>query len=525
MSRSHQPGNYGVIPSDEYLRKIQSSSLVEDPNAYENYIRSNLADFRPDAPFFESDQIRDPNDRGSGFGSTERLSLRHSGARTELHPYLPDGTFLDHEFTQRDPRGTQNMPDFQAERKQREARAKFIKFKNDSDFSVPETGVNPVQMVNKMRGMQGQMKDRLMIFDDSMDSWHNGGINDRGERRPISLTTEDGTIVNLADATYQERQDPVTQLSNRTPAMLRYTNPDHRVKVSRYGQVRPTMDMHSNDWNTNRNNAYLDHSIPVQINGQMVNRSLGILILDLEGQRASKQVVAQGTNYADSEVMQLRESQKSIDAGDLYKLIALGAQTQPGAADPVINANRLKNETLNITKTLHRSGIAHEVANSMMQVNRIPGVEKAKDVRKAVATSAADYGLYASNVNKAHNKRVDNSLNRESFDTRHIEAQLETKLYGNIIPSRNYNPHTKLNFEDYAKNSRDTQQRYKNNNGAKNTTIDDTSNEVEMREFDLPNRKKMNGPRNMGRSLNSKHGDSDFSDSVDIHTMLGNMIH
>ena len=514
MSRSHKIGNYGVIPADEYLRKIQSSSVIEDPDAYENYIRSNLADFRPDAPFFESDQIRNPNDRGSGFGSGERLSLRHSGGRTEAHPYLPDGTFLDYEFTQRDPRGTQNMPDFNAERKQREARSRFVNFKNDNDYSVPETGVNPVQMVSQMRGLQGQLKDRLAIFDDSMGGWHNGGVGNRGDSSLLKLTTEDGTIVNLADATYQERQDPVSLLSNRTPAMLRYTNPDHRVKVSRYGKIKPMLDINSNEWSTNRNNAYLDHSIPVQINGQMVNRTLGMLILDLEGQRTTKQAVAQGTNYGDSEVLQIRDSQKNIDAGDLYKLIALGMQSQPNAAEPIINNNRIKNEQLNITNSLHSVKIAHAVANSMMQINKIPAVNKAKDIREAVSTSAADYGVYATSNTKESSKHVKDTLLRESFDTRHIEATLETKLYGNILPSKNYNPHSKLDFEEYTKNSKNMDIRYKNLNGAKNTTVDDTNFDIEMNEFDLPGRKKKSRPRNNGRSLISGNGYVDFSDSV-----------
>jgi hypothetical protein len=150
----------------------------------------------------------------------------------------------------------------------------------------------------------------------------------------------------------------------------------------------------------------------------------------------------------------------------------------------------------------------------MMQVNKMPSVIHAKDVRKAVATSAADYGVYISNDTKASNKQVTNTLLRESFDTRYIEAQLETKLYGNILPSKNYNPHTKLDFEEYTKNSKNMDIRYKNLNGAKNTTVDDTNFDIEMNEFDLPGRKKKSRPRNNGRSLISGNGYVDFSDSV-----------
>ncbi len=536
MSRSFTLGGQaGTIPYDEYLRKIQQTNLHEDPDQYEKYVRGQLVDYRPDAPFFESDQTRDPNDRGSGFGSRERLSLRHSGARSEEEPYLPDGTFLDHEFTERDSRGTQNMPDFDAARKQRMARAQFVKLYKDDDYSVPETGVNPVQMVSLIRGGQKEFKDRWQNFDESMDSWHNGSAALRGNSSTVAMVTKDGTIINLAEATQKLREDPVNVLSNRTPAMLRLTDPDHRVKTSKYGVIRPMQSMNSNEWNTNRYNAYLDHKTPIEINGQMINRGLAMLILDLEGQRATKQMVAQGANYDDSQVTMVREMQKKINPEDLYKLIMIGmtSATQTKAAHQeffegkqIIRHAKFDGD---VRQVLNAGEINHVIAASMTQINRELGSKKTSDLRDTVLKSAVDYGLYQEVGNRTAQGNVKNTLVRDGLDTRAIEDQKETKVYGGIKPSTRYNPHEVVDYEAFAKNSKETQKRLVNTRKMKNTTVSSTVNDADMQEFALPGRRqKPEAKEYSGRKMHVDYGDmlrKDSEDSeVNLHDTLYSMV-
>lgn len=536
MSRSlNLQGQYGTIPYDEYLRKIQQTDLKEDPDQYEKYIRGQLADFRPDDPFFESDQVRDPNDRGSGFGSRERLSLRYSGARSEEEPYLPDGTFLDHEFMERDPRGTQNTPDFAAARKQREARAKFVKFYNDDDYSVPETGINPVQMVSLIRGAQQQFKDRFKNFDESMDSWHNGSAAVRGDRSHVAMITTDGTIINLAEATQALRQDPVNVLSNRTAAMLRHTAADHRVKTSKYGVVRPTMNIDYNSWNTNRYNSYLDHQIPIEINGQMVNRGLAMMILDLEGQRATKQMVTHGTDYDDSQVNLLREMKLKLNPDDLYKMIMIGmtSATQTKSANQeffegkqVIRHAKFDGD---VRQLLNAGELNHDIAASMVQSNRELGKQRTDDLRKLVRKSAADYGLYKENSNRpASMRKVKNTLVREGLDTRSIEDQKETKTYGGIKPAENYNPHEILDFEAFKKNSKTTQHRKAHTRKMRGQAVNDTVNDADMSEFNLPGARHSRDPDSYGgRRSQADYGDilrQDSEDAANLHDTLYSMI-
>ncbi len=536
MSRSlNLQGQYGTIPYDEYLRKIQQTNIREDPDQYEKYIRRQLADFRPDDPFFESDQTRDPNDRGSGFGSRERLSLRHSGARSEETPYLPDGTFLDHEFMERDPRGTQNTPDFASARRQREARGKFVKFYNDDDYSVPETGVNPVQMVALIRGAQQQFKDRYKNFDESMDSWHNGSAAKRGNKSHVAMVTTDGTIINLAEATQSLREDPVNVLSNRTAAMLRHTAADHRVKTSKYGVVRPTQDMNYNAWNTNRYNSYLDHQIPVEINGQMINRSLAMMILDLEGQRETKQIVTHGTDYDDSQVNLLREMQMKINPEDLYKMIMIGltsaSQSKSANQEFFEGKHVIRNTEFkkNVRNLLNSADINHDIAVSMTQSNRELGVQKSGDLRQAVKKSAADYGLYKEVGNRPASTRITkDTLSRESLDLRHIESQRETKNYGGFKPVSPQNMHTAVDYEAFKKNSRLTQHRETSVRKMKGQVISDTVNDADMSEFNLPGARGARDPSDYsGRKTSTDYGDilrKDSEDATNLHDTLLSMI-
>lgn len=534
MSRSYTLGPTGTIPQDEYLRKIQSSGVPEDPEQVETYLRAQLSDFRPDAPFFESDQPRDPSDRGSGYGSREALNLRYSGARSDALPYLPDGTFLDHEFMERDPRGTQNVPLFSKYKAQGMARSPYYNFGKDADWSVPETGVNPVQMVAKIRNAQQQVKDRLQIFDESMDSWSTPSAAVRGPTSAVAMVTADGTIVNLAEATARQRRDPVNVLSNRYPLVNRHSEPDQRVKISKYGQIRPVMDIGANDWSTNRYNAYMDHQIPMQIDGQMVNRMLGHLILSISGQQATKQLVAQGADYSESEVNQLRRSRRQIDPDDLYKVMMIGgvshsisAQQENFEETPVRLQGRMR--TFDLHKTRDLASLNHKILRSMEQVSRKLGPQKHKDLRDSIKQSAADYGLYTEQTQRpTHKQKVDSTLNRESLDIRQIEEEKVVKQYGGLLPMT-YRPRLDT-YEGYKTSSRETRARAHGRLTHGPQQIDDFEADQDITEFALPGRKKAVDPkkhRGLGRSLQAEDGDIETGDSTgtfDIKDVLAEII-
>ena len=145
-------GKYGDIPDNIILRKNEATCLREDPFTMEKHMRNILRDYSPDRPYMESDEPRsggyDPRTgetRGGGSWSKERLSLRGIGRRSYSESNLPDGTFLDHigGGLEKDPRSISSDPNFREYDKQRRFRGRYVKFTNDNDMSVPESGIHP----------------------------------------------------------------------------------------------------------------------------------------------------------------------------------------------------------------------------------------------------------------------------------------------------------------------------------------------------------------------------------------------
>lgn len=525
-------GQYGTIPDDAYLRKIERTNISEDPMQVENYMRGMLADFRPDAPFLASDEARDPSDRGGGTHSTEILALRHSGGRSEEDPYLPDGTFLDHEFLERDPRGVQNLPDWNEARRQKMARAAFIKFSNDESYSVPESGINPVQMRSLIRNSQQQFKDRYTNFEESQDAWHNGGTMQTTRSSVLPNVTTDGTILDLTDSSVRNRQDAVARLSNNTTGTPRYTTPDHRVKIARYGNIRPMQSMNAQNWNNNRSSAYMDHQIPVEINGQMVNRMLAALIIDIEGQRANKQSVAQGAQYGDSTVNQTHQARRHLNPEDVMKIAMIGmnSRTQTKSAHSHYDGMMMSRAHANISDGDNRfvqnqTMVNIDMAKSMTQVNRRVTANDRKDMRESIAKSAAQKGVFyeAKNARATRASRTTDIM-REGLDTRHIEDSKTVKNYSLVTPMKHRTTHENTDNENFGAHSLSNNTRTKNYR-AKNITTATHDYDIDMQEFRDADIRHTGPAEYMARTRPEDDGDFGSSTgSIDMHVVLENMI-
>jgi hypothetical protein len=523
MSRSGGlDGQYGTIPYDAYLRKIEQSNVQEDPMMVENYMRGLLADFRPDPTSLASDEARDPSDRGGGNHSVERLSLRYSGGRSEETPYLPDGTFLDYEFLERDPRGPTGEPNWNEARRQKMARAQFIKFYNDDDLSIKESGINPAQMRERIRNSQQQFKERFKNFEESHEGWTGAALQARRPTSRVLAGSLDGAIVDLTDTTVRNRQDVVDILSNAIKGMPRNTTPDHRIKISRYGSTRPMQSIGSNNWNNNRSNTYLDHSTPVEINGQMINRSIAILIKDLEGQRVNKQYMMQGAKYSDSAVNQQRESRYQLNPEDIHKLVMIGMTSSSHA----INSNtKLDTEGTNRTQfnladvdtrfMLNNTKLDHSIASTMAQSNKaIPKKHRVK-LGKNITESAKRQGFFTEQGNNARGGRPGangKDLKREGLDTRIIEDSRSIKNYGTAIPMKHNNNMEKIDHEKFGKFSRNTMVRA-HNYSSKHVTTADHEYDIDMTEFRDVDRREMGPAKFKGRAGNASEYDMDFGNS------------
>lgn len=473
---NHHPlgasGSYGGIPTSEYLRKIETTNFYEDPNQLDSYYRQTLTDWKPDEPFLASDEARSSDDRGGGFGSAERLNLRHGGARTLEDPYLPDGTFLDHigGMTDRDPRGHALGPDMREHVKQQYARKDLIKFYDDSDYSVPESGINPEQMRDNIKSIHYQFKDRYSNFDTSFDAWHNGGtgIHKRTGGSDVAKHTLDGTVLDLADSTQRNRLDATAILSNDPTIAFRHSTPDHRVKVTKYGMVRANQFLKENDWSNNRMSTFLDHNQMAVIDGTMVNKMLAHLIVDLEGMRQTRQKIAQGTEYGESYNTKTRKAKLSPQ--DVYKMMMIDL-TAPQNANSEYDGKLLLKKTgvLNHDNRLllDQSLFNHEIAASMVlatRKSRDKSEDNLRDLMEMVGASTDETTNSRETFSRKVHSGKKKTLNQNSLDTRYIENSRETMHYGGIKPSKTNRVNDMIAFNPFGSQSTQTLNRKGNRN-------------------------------------------------------------
>lgn len=492
-------GMSGDIPDDMYLRKIEVSRYEEDPMIHEKYSRRQLADFRPDEAVLASDIARKDNH------SAEYLSMRISGARSEVDPWLPDGTFTDHEFLERDSRGVYNEPNFNQFREQSKQRMSFVNFGKDADYSVPESGINPVKMRTLIRDNQQEYADRFQNFDESFDARATAGTVPVAAGSRVPLYELSGTMLNISEATAANRQDFTDRASNKIEGLFRWTTPDHRIKISKYGDVRPMLDINSVSWNTNRDNVYLDHQRVAQFQDKVINRKLAMLITDIEGIQSTRQIVAQGTEYGESQANRQRGRRK-LNPDDLYKLIQIGMQSGSAAEvfDPEsgrvdgAGMRRVAPGTSDVREALSNVMVNVDMADSMRQVNKRiqPSQTDNADIRASVAESSANLALDIQQDSRGRPVIVPREhVMRESMDNRHKEESREVKSYAGIKPMAINNnlaktaPNKARSMEAKTKSRVDR---------AKHRTADDVEVDAEMSEFaddQDPREKFKPGPR------------------------------
>jgi len=525
-------GAYGLIPEDFYLRKIEQSALKEDPYVIEDHMRKLLVDFRPDDPFLASDDPRDPSDRGSGPHSTQFLNLRHYGVfGEEADPYLPDGTFLDFEFTEKDPRGIATGPDMRKHMEQQYARSAFIKFSNDEDWSIPETGINPVKMVENIKSGMYQYKDRYKNFNESQDSWHNGGTVQTGRvhNSTINNVTTDGTIKDLTDTSQINRRDAVSMLSNDPTIAFRQSVPDHRFKIAHYGFTRVNQDKNYQNWSNNRGSTFLDHANMAMVNGELVNKSLARLILDLQGQRKIREQVVQGDRFNDSAVNQA--ARKRIDTADVYKALQIGG---------MVSASASANEAFT-DKRVHRYNVLpkcdqretsklvehnHFVADAIVQaVKRIKGRSEADllDLREYVHTSSPEANPSQTSVNKHLSKHsATANQTRSAVDTRYIEQQRTSMNYSGAKPMSNRNALSNAATEQYGSISLNTIDRQGRRTNSTNKSVVNNEYEQDLNKLDFGTFDKATKERpKYGRNSQYAMDNSGLEDSEQVKEIEG----
>ena len=232
VDRGGLSGQYGEMPVELGLKKLERTPLYENEDMMDQYFRSALRDRTCDAPAFESDMPRDKSSQDHL--RSHVINMRLAAARTPAEPIHPD-LFLG--FTDRDPRGFVTDPDFRKYATQSWARGRFKDFLNDdlSDQTIPEGNRSNLQIALDIRKTQAAATPRLKIFSTSLDSRAVAApIREQNPASRVAQTTLDGTLLDLNNTVGNYNRTDNTVLKGRMHRLGWRTTGDHRIPVAHY---------------------------------------------------------------------------------------------------------------------------------------------------------------------------------------------------------------------------------------------------------------------------------------------------
>ncbi len=472
-------GQYGLMPEDMLYRKHEKTCLFEDPDQIENHMRQELSDFRPVAPTLESDQIRggmeyevDENGKSTpartrGYQSYGVLELRHGGRRSEAEPWLPDGTFLDHQFVgpgkDVEPRSIMYQPDMRKHVDQQYARAKYIKFYPDHDHSIPEKGWHPADVVRQLAQSRHWVKDRMKIFETARVGWHNGSsVQIPLIKKSSVLDTVGDTEFAQEGPTLRTRIGHTTAGSNDIPIGWRSTS-DQRFKVAKYGIMKSHNVDADKDWYQNRRGAYFDHDIFISIEDKPVQFATAIAIIDTTAER--RRTLAKERNTIDFAKSMERMNQKK----QMIQEMMVGENsrksdiTQSKSAHAELGGEQgnLQQRAPTLDQKMGKTIINQKIFKTLVGVNKKMTKRERKDLRENIIDSSSKHELFLEQAPGTSNTKFGDVINdKRKSNTVHIKGE-EKKTFNFSHAAR---PSNKSNmprhaFESYGNSSKQRNQR------------------------------------------------------------------
>lgn len=270
-------GQYGDMPTELWLKKMESSCMYERESQLDEHFRSTLKDRSPDKASLAQDLPRETQNQIR----SEVMNVRHVGARTAAEPIHPD-LFLGH--LERDNRGYRTGTNFRKFNNQSWARGKFKDFVSDhaSDWTIPEGTRSEMRVIKDLRSTINPAKQRMKIFETGRGNWTNTGLgHSTGQGSRKLMVSDDGVKLNLNMALEPgQRSGYVKNRTDKIKVGYRTTG-DHRFKVAQYG-ILGKKEQKRNIWEAQQR-ATGSHNIPQ--NPEDIKNRLMVNIIKEVGRR------------------------------------------------------------------------------------------------------------------------------------------------------------------------------------------------------------------------------------------------
>lgn len=520
MGKSGVVGSGSLMSESAYLDKMEMTCIFESPDMIDDYMRASLKDIRPDKPLFEGDQTRRNN------YSEDRLNLRHSGKRVATEPWLPDGTFLDFDGLAKDVRGSNAMePDMKEHRKQQESRGKFIKYYDDGDYSVPGEGINEATMIKLKKSAYYDVKDRLKIFEESRNSFHNGGVGRAKKTNKVECMQQfDGIRPDIEDATCYNRTNYVTDLSNNTSIGWRRTT-DNRFQIAKYGMVRKHQKKADQNVIKNRSNAHVEHDVLVSWRDQNTNKSVSTKMIDLSKRKQDSMKNMDNMLFTKSE-QNKNDRHRKLTPADLIMAKHQTKETRAIDANVLLNGSQRQHVTGSMLAPILDSNRMKKVSvdpiiiTYMSSVNRGMTNKKTSDLRDKIAQTSMFNGLLIGQSNRAPNTmEIKNEMLWSSVANYEKGESMKVANYGRTAKSMMISgpkDQGALDFEQYKSDQKTTGQKRGNISNPNMKIID-------VADFDNDPGMEVTGTKTIGNALGKKYmrgfmdkGDTDNARLADV---------
>jgi hypothetical protein len=231
----------GDMGWEMFPQKYEATDIIENPEQVNLDHKATIMDYGPDNNSIFAYEAP----RRNTFAKMQ-LNIREGGRRTNMDPYQSE--MYDTQFHDKDPRGWSTEQPWQEYRRQMESQLRMIDFKDDGDYSVPESGIHPNTMYKNIRSAQDWVKARLKIFETSWEAFQNGGVGVYGNVSKVYKSDNEDTSV-MTDGsgmgtTFEDpvnRQNTTMKLSNivhsGSKALRANSTTDHKVMVAAYGKL------------------------------------------------------------------------------------------------------------------------------------------------------------------------------------------------------------------------------------------------------------------------------------------------
>lgn len=299
-------GKFGGLPYDVILRKYETTDITEDPHQTNDYIRQLLIDNTPDAPFMETDMPRNGNvdprtgeRRFGGQNSDDFLNNREIGKRGVSDPYLPDGTFLDFEFMEKDPRFAGGEINWLQHRDYLTKMAREKKF-TESDVGTAEKGMTSSMAYRLQRDNAGEFAYRFRNFDESKMNLgrSSSGVGGNMARDDVAILSTPG--LDIVDNIAKNRA--LTTVKSNTTNIGDLGTTDHEFKIAKYTLSKATPMFPS--MNNNRMWNAESQDLAMQFEGQRVPKAVVLGIQNMINQKLNKIYATNVDYFKDSQASQ-----------------------------------------------------------------------------------------------------------------------------------------------------------------------------------------------------------------------------